>query len=90
MGAQGDRLFKFGLTQVPATLIAAPLMGACYAKLECRVVDARLKNRYNFFVLEVVRAWVEPICQMPCTPRHRDHGVVMVASDTMKLSSRME
>ena len=59
-GAQVDKFAKFGLTQAPASLIGAPLIAECYANLECRVVDARMKNRYNFFVLEVVKAWTDP------------------------------
>jgi flavin reductase (DIM6/NTAB) family NADH-FMN oxidoreductase RutF len=88
-GAQTDKFAKFGLTQCPATLIAAPLIDECYANLECRVVDTRLKNRYNFFVLEVVKAWINPACKVPRTLHHRGYGVFMVAGETIKLPSRM-
>jgi flavin reductase (DIM6/NTAB) family NADH-FMN oxidoreductase RutF len=37
-----------------------PLIAECYANLGCRVVDTRMKNRYNFFVLEVLKAWMAP------------------------------
>lgn len=88
-GAQVDKFAKFGLTQAPASLIAAPLIAECYANLECRVVDTRLKNRYNFFVMEVVKAWIDPACRAPRTLHHRGHGAFMVAGDTIKLASRM-
>lgn len=88
-GAQVDKFAKFGLTQVPASLIAAPLIAECYANLECRVVDTRLKNRYNFFVMEVVKAWIDPACRAPRTLHHRGYGAFMVAGDTIKLASRM-
>ena len=88
-GAQVDKFAKFGLTQAPASLIAAPLIHECYANLECRVVDTRLKNRYNFFVLEVVKAWTDPACKAPRTLHHRGYGVFMAAGDTIKLASRM-
>jgi flavin reductase (DIM6/NTAB) family NADH-FMN oxidoreductase RutF len=54
-GRRVDKFKAFGLTPVPAERVAAPLIRECYANLECRVVDTRLMNRYNFFVLEVLR-----------------------------------
>ena len=89
-GAQVDKFARFGLTQAPAALVAAPLIAECYANLECRVVDTRLKNRYNFFVLEVVKAWADPTCKAPRTLHHRGHGLFMVAGETIKLASRMK
>lgn len=88
-GAQVDKFTRFGLTQAPASLIAAPLISECYANLECRVVDMRLKNRYNFFVLEVVKAWIAPSAKVPRTLHHRGYGLFMVAGETLKLTSRM-
>jgi flavin reductase (DIM6/NTAB) family NADH-FMN oxidoreductase RutF len=88
-GAQVDKFARFGLTKASASLIAAPLIAECYANLECRVVDTRLKNRYNFFVLEVVKAWVDPSCKAPRTLHHRGYGTFMVAGETLKLASRM-
>jgi flavin reductase (DIM6/NTAB) family NADH-FMN oxidoreductase RutF len=88
-GAREDKFAKFGLTQAPASLIAAPLIAECYVNLECRVVDTRLKNRYNFFVLEVVKAWIDRFNMAPRTLHHRGYGVFMVAGETIKLASRM-
>ena len=88
-GAQVDKFARFGLTASPASLIAAPLIAECHANLECRVVDTRLKNRYNFFVLEVVKAWIDPACKAPRTLHHRGYGVFMVAGETIKLPSSM-
>ena len=88
-GGQVDKFAKFGLTQAPASLVGAPLIAECYANLECRVVDTRMKNRYNFFVLEVVKAWIDPSNKAPRTLHHRGYGVFMVAGETVKLASRM-
>jgi flavin reductase (DIM6/NTAB) family NADH-FMN oxidoreductase RutF len=88
-GAQVDKFARFGLKQVPAGQISAPLIAACYANLECRVVDTRMKNRYNFFVLEVVKAWIDPSNQAPRTLHHRGYGAFMVAGETIKLASSM-
>jgi flavin reductase (DIM6/NTAB) family NADH-FMN oxidoreductase RutF len=88
-GRRMDKFKTLGLTPVPATLVAAPLVAECYASLECRVVDTRLMNRYNFFVLEVLRAWVDPACKDPQTLHHRGRGAFMVAGKTIRLPSRM-
>src|SRR5512135_2277016 len=53
-GRKVDKFRKFKLTPQPATQVAPPLIAECYANLECKVVDTRMVNRYNFFVLEVV------------------------------------
>ena len=55
-GRRIDKFKRFGLTPQPAALVCAPLIAECYANLECRVADMRLVNRYNFFVLEVLKA----------------------------------
>jgi flavin reductase (DIM6/NTAB) family NADH-FMN oxidoreductase RutF len=89
-GSSVDKFEAFGLTQKPATLVAAPLIAECYASLECRVADTRLVNRYNFFVLEVVKAWVDTACKDPRTLHHRGKGLFMVAGDSVKLPSKMK
>ena len=43
-----DKFETSDLTPMPAALVGAPLIAECYANLECRVVDTRLVNRYNF------------------------------------------
>ncbi|MBK5206376.1 MAG: flavin reductase family protein, partial [Polaromonas sp.] len=47
-GRRVDKFTSFGLTPEPASLVGAPLIAECYANLECRVIDTRLMNRYNF------------------------------------------
>ena len=89
-GRTVDKFAKFGLTPVPAAEVAAPLIEECYASLECRVADTRLVNRYNFFVLEVVQAWVDTAIKQPQTLHHRGNGVFAVAGETVKLRSAMK
>jgi len=72
----------------PLETVAAPLIAECWANLECRVVDTRLLNRYNFFVLEVQKAWIDPACKDPRTLHHRGRGHFMVAGETIKLASK--
>jgi flavin reductase (DIM6/NTAB) family NADH-FMN oxidoreductase RutF len=84
-----DKFKVFGLTPVPAALVASPLIAECYANLECRVVDTRLTNRYDFFVLEVLKAWIDRSCKNPRTLHHRGRGAFMVAGETITLPSKM-
>jgi flavin reductase (DIM6/NTAB) family NADH-FMN oxidoreductase RutF len=80
---------RFGLTPLPAERVAAPLVAECFANLECKVVDTRLVNKYNLFVLEVVKAWIDPKQTHPRTIHHQGYGKFAVDGQTIKLSSRM-
>jgi flavin reductase (DIM6/NTAB) family NADH-FMN oxidoreductase RutF len=87
-GRRRDKFAAFGLTAVPAMQVAVPLIAECYANLECRVVDEALVSEYNFFVLEVVKAWLDPKVSTPRTLHHRGRGEFMVAGRTLRLRSR--
>jgi len=87
-GAKTDKFKTFGLTPGPASQVKAPLVAECYANLECRVVDTRLVSTYNFFVLEVVKAWVSRSSRSPRTIHHEGRGVLMVAGRRIKLRSQ--
>jgi flavin reductase (DIM6/NTAB) family NADH-FMN oxidoreductase RutF len=88
-GAQTDKFQRFGLTPYPAAGVRAPLIEECYAGLECRVVDTRMVPKYAFFILQVLKAWVDPRTRHPRTIHHRGYGSFMVAGETIKLRSRM-
>lgn len=88
-GRDTDKVAAFGLATSPATCVAAPLLDACFASLECRVADTRMARRYNFIVLEVVKAWVDPTCKEPKTLHHRGYDAFMVAGRTIKLPTKM-
>jgi flavin reductase (DIM6/NTAB) family NADH-FMN oxidoreductase RutF len=87
-GRKVDKLEKFGLTPTPASKVAAPLIEQCYASLECKVVDTRLVADYNFFVLEVVKAWIDRSVKNPRTIHHRGMGHFMIAGETINLASK--
>lgn len=89
-GRYADKFKEFDLPSAPAERVEAPLITACFANLECRVVDTRLVNRYNFFVLEVIKAWHDPDRPAPRTLHHRGNGVFMVAGETIRLPSKMK
>ena len=89
-GAKVDKFARFGLTPKPARTVAVPLVDECFANLECRVVDTRGVNKYNWFVLEVTHAWVDPKVKAPDTLHHRGFGRFMVAGAEKTLPSRMK
>lgn len=89
-GRDVDKFATFGLTPVAASQVQPPLIDECFANLECRVVDTRMVNAYNFFVLEVVRAWIDPARKDARTIHHRGRGAFMVAGEMIKLPSRMK
>jgi flavin reductase (DIM6/NTAB) family NADH-FMN oxidoreductase RutF len=80
---------KFGLTPRKAKYVGAPLVAECFANLECRVADRRMVNRYNLFILEVVKAWIDPAQPNPRTIHHHGYGRFVVDGPTIKLKSAM-
>lgn len=88
-GARVDKFARFGLTPGAASQVAAPLIDECWANLECRVVDTRGVERYGVFVLEVVKAWIDPRAKDPRTLHHRGRGRFMIAGETITLPSKM-
>jgi flavin reductase (DIM6/NTAB) family NADH-FMN oxidoreductase RutF len=85
-----DKFKVFGLTQATASCVKAPLIDECYANLECKIVDGKMIAKYNLFVLEVIKAWINPAMKDPRTIHHRGRGVFMVAGETIKLPSKMK
>jgi flavin reductase (DIM6/NTAB) family NADH-FMN oxidoreductase RutF len=66
------------------------VIAECYANLECKVVDTRMVTKYNFFVLEVLKAWIDPLRKAPRTIHHLGRGAFMVAGRTIALPSKMK
>lgn len=85
-----NKFEKFKLKEAPASVVKAPLIADCYANFECKVVDTRLVNKYCFFVLEAVQAWIDPREKAPKTLHHRGQGVFMVAGRTVRTASKMK
>lgn len=89
-GQEVDKFSAFNLTPVAASCVKAPLIDECYASLECRVVDGKMVAKYNFFVLEVIKAWVDPLQKNPQTIHHLGKGAFSVAGETIRLPSKMK
>jgi len=88
-GKRIDKFKTFGLTPVAASYVQAPLIAECYANLECRIVDTRMTAKYCLFILEVLKAWIDPKRKQPRTIHHLGQGAFMVAGETIKLPSKM-
>jgi flavin reductase (DIM6/NTAB) family NADH-FMN oxidoreductase RutF len=84
-GAEVDKFAKFKLTAAPAALVKAPLIAQCYANLECRLVDGRLRDKYNVFIFEVVKAHAPRAPKYPKTIHYRGDGMFMVAGRSLNL-----
>ncbi|MCM5569294.1 flavin reductase family protein [Burkholderiaceae bacterium FT117] len=89
LGSEIDKFAEFGLRTSPASLVQAPLIDACHANLECRIADTKMVASYDFFVLEVVAAWIDPRRRNARTLHHRGWGAFMKAGPTVQLASRM-
>jgi len=87
-GRRIDKFKKFGLTPAAASRVVAPLIAECYANLECKVVDATMAEKYNFFILKVLKAWIDPSQNSPRTLHHRGRGTFMIAGEDITLPSR--
>jgi flavin reductase (DIM6/NTAB) family NADH-FMN oxidoreductase RutF len=89
-GKKIDKFLEFSLTPRPASQVAAPLIEECYANLECRLTDTKMVAKYCLFVVEVVKAWIDPTVKEPRTIHHLGRGNFMVAGKKIKLKSRMK
>jgi len=87
-GRKVEKFEKFHLTPSPAAKVDVPLIAECYANLECKVIDARMAPKYNLFILEVVKAWIDPAQKHPRTIHHLGKGAFVVDGETIKLPSK--
>ncbi len=84
-GAQVDKFERFKLTARAAETVKAPLIAECYANLECKLVDGRLRDTYNFFIFEVVKAHAPAAPKYPKTIHYRGDGRFMQSGRTLNL-----
>ena len=88
-GATTDKFAQFGLTPLPASRVRAPLVKECPLNFECRVVDAGMVKKYDLFVLEVVKAWIDsPAPKNLKTIHHLGGERFMVAGPTIRLKTK--
>jgi flavin reductase (DIM6/NTAB) family NADH-FMN oxidoreductase RutF len=85
-GADVDKFEKFKLTPLPAKSVAPPLIAECFSNLECKVADMRFVNKYNLFILEVLKAWTDPSQKNPKMIHHQGNGNFIIDGKTLKLN----
>jgi len=85
---QNKQVRKIHLTPKPAAKVKAPLIDECYANLECRVADKSMVEKYCFFVVEVVKAWIDPAVKDPLTIHHMGKEDFMIAGKTIKIKPK--
>ena len=88
-GRDTDKFKEFGLSALPAHDVAPPLIAECFANLECKVIDRTLVERYSTFILQVVKAWIDPTREGAKTIHHHGYGRFVVDGETVTLPSRM-
>ena len=88
-GRDVDKFSAFHLTPKKAEHVSAPLVAECFANIECRVVDTRFVNRYCLFMLEGLKAWINPKQKDPKTIHHHGLGRFVVDGETIELKSKM-
>jgi len=84
-----DKFAHFGLTPASAQTVEAPLVRECWANLECRVADDGWARRYNLWVLEVQRIWIDTARKETRLIHHQGDGRFSVDGDTLDLGERM-
>lgn len=89
-GRRIDKFEKFQLAQEPASHVKAPLITACYANLECKVIDMEMAEKYNMFILEVLKGWITPFKKRARTIHHCGEGSFVVDGKLIKLPSKMK
>lgn len=89
-GRSVDKFAKFKLTQEAASKVKAPLIKECYVNLECKIVDMKMAAKYNLFIVEVVKAWIDPGKKKAQTLHHCGKGIFVIDGKMIKLPSKMK
>lgn len=87
-GSKVDKFKKFNFSKIPASHVNVPLIGECYANLECKVIDMKMAKKYNLFIVEVLKAWITPAKKRPLTIHHCGNGVFVVDGKVIKIPSK--
>jgi len=88
-GDEIDKFNAFGLTPVPAQKVKPPLVAECLVNLECQVADTSMVDKYNLFILEVVKAWTDQEREERRTIHHNGDGTFVVDGRTINLKAKM-
>lgn len=87
-GDKVDKFERFHLTPVQGNKVGAPLIQECFANFECKIYDASLVKKYNFFILEVVKAHVAVRPKYPNTLHYRGEGIFIKSGSVVNKASQ--
>ena len=89
LGRRVDKFEPFKLTAATAGKVKAPLIAECYANLECRLVDGRLRDKGT---ISSSSRWSKRMPgrgpKYPKTIHYRGEGMFMVAGRSLNLRRR--
>jgi flavin reductase (DIM6/NTAB) family NADH-FMN oxidoreductase RutF len=86
-GREVDKFARFGLTALPGREVSAPRIAQCIVNIECKLVDRALVARYNLFILEAVKAWIDPQRARAKTLHHCGYGRFLLDGEELRLRS---
>jgi len=69
--------------------LKAPLVKECLVKLECRVFDDSLIDKYSLVILEVVQAWIDTEWAKRRLIHHNGGGTVTLSGEILDLKDCM-
>lgn len=88
-GADIDKFKEFNLDTLHAEKVKAPLIKQCLANIECKIVNTQLSGKYNLFVAEAAKAWINSDRREQRIFHHKGDGTFSVDGRTRDLKARM-
>ena len=79
-----------GLTPAKATMVKTPPIEECHANFQCKIVDGRLIQKYNFFILECVKAHAATAPKYPRTVHYRGDGMFLVSGSALNMRRKFK
>lgn len=88
-GRDVNKFAKFGLTALDGAKVAPPLIGECYANIECKVVDRALVDRFSLWVFEAAAIWIDRDRRETRIFHHNGDGTFSAEGERIDLQDRM-
>ena len=88
-GRTVDKFKEFDILHEKASKVNAPLLTECFANFECEVIDMKMTEKYNIFILEVKKAWIRPH-KHPKMIHHAGKGNFIIDGKLIRLPSKMK
>jgi hypothetical protein len=84
-----SRLVEFPLKRAFTFVEPGPVLLISTAHLECRVVNRDLASEYNFFVLQGIRPWSNPVLEDTLSFHAVGNGTFIIDGEIVNLRHRM-